>query len=132
MKFIPYICYEYLLSAKNSVLRVTLSRKTFTRSCFFPQIGSTEQEEECGFLFQQSDAPSHFSYEVQNALNVRFCNWWTGRGRPTPWPPWSPDLSPLDIFVGVYEVTFMQRKVKVKKLKLNLEQAMKVQRRLAG
>jgi len=88
--------------------------------CFFPQHDGNEQEEKGGggILFQQSGAPSHFSYEVRKALNVRICNWWTGRGRPTPWPPRSPDLSPLDIFVGIYEATFMQRKVKVKKAKV--------------
>jgi hypothetical protein len=92
--------------------------------CFFPQLDVIGEEEKGGgILFQQSGAPSHFSYEVQKALNVRICNWWIGRGRPTPWPPQSPGLSPLDIFVGICEVTSMQRKVK-----FNLEQAMKVQR----
>jgi len=99
--------------------------------CFFPQLDGNEEEEEGGgILFQQSGAPSHFSYEIQKTLNVRICNWWIGTGRPTPWPPQSPDLSPLDIFVGMYEVTFMQRKVKVKRVKFNLEQAMNVQRGL--
>jgi len=96
--------------SKEFSVGVTLSRKTFTWLCFFPQLDGTEQEEKegGGILFQQSGTPSHFSYEVQKALNVRICNWWIGRGRPTLWPPQSPDLSPMDIFVGIYEVTFMQ------------------------
>jgi hypothetical protein len=87
-KFIPYVRDPPV--SKEFSAGVTLSRNTFTWLHFFPQIDGLEQEEEeeeSGILFQQSGAPSHCSYETQNALNVRFCNWWIGIGRPTPWPP---------------------------------------------
>jgi hypothetical protein len=79
----------------------------------FPQIDGIE-EEEGGILFQQGGAPPHFSHEVRNVLNVKFPSWWIGRGRPSPWPPLSPDLSPLDIFCGdLYKIVFMQRKPEI-------------------
>ena len=35
-------------------------------------------------------------------LNVTFPNRWIGRGGPTPWPPRSPDITPLDLFLWRY------------------------------
>jgi hypothetical protein len=80
----------------------------------FPQINSIEQEGEGRVLFHQGSVPPDFSHEVRNALNVRFHSWWIGRGRPTQWPPRSPDLSVLDIFCGdLYKVAFMERKPEI-------------------
>jgi len=39
---------------------------------------------------------------VTDVLNKRFSNAWIGRGGPIPWPPRSPDLSPLDFFLWGY------------------------------
>jgi len=33
---------------------------------------------------------------------MRFPDAWIGRGGPIPWPPQSPDLSPLDFFLWGY------------------------------
>jgi len=46
----------------------------------------------------QDGAPPHFSCFVTEVLNERFPNAWIGRSGPIPWPPRSPDLSPLDFF----------------------------------
>ena len=35
-------------------------------------------------------------------LNETFPGAWIGRGGPIPWPPRSPDLSPLDFFLWGY------------------------------
>ena len=50
----------------------------------------------------QDGAPPHFSCFVTNVLNERFPDACIGRGGPIPWPPRSPDLSPLDFFPWGY------------------------------
>jgi len=35
-------------------------------------------------------------------LDATFPNRWIGRDDPTPWPPRSPDIAPLDFFLWVY------------------------------
>ena len=44
----------------------------------------------------QDGAPPHFSCFLTDVLNERSPDAWIGRGGPIPWPPRSPDLSPLD------------------------------------
>ena len=39
---------------------------------------------------------------MTDVLNERFPDPWIGRGGPIPWPPRSPDLSPLDFFLLGY------------------------------
>jgi hypothetical protein len=43
------------------------------------------------------------SLPVCGALNEKFPNVWIGRGGPIHWPPRSPDLTPMDFFVGIRE-----------------------------
>ena len=50
----------------------------------------------------QDGAPPHFSCFVTDVLNERFPDGWIGRGGPIPWPPRSPDLSPLYFFLWGY------------------------------
>ena len=50
----------------------------------------------------QDGAPPHFSCFVTDVLNKRFPDAWIGRGGPIPWPPRSPDLSPLHVFLWGY------------------------------
>jgi len=47
----------------------------------------------------QDGAPPHFSCFVTDVLNEIFPDTWIRRGVPIPWPPRSPDLSPLDFFL---------------------------------
>ncbi|GFT97666.1 transposase-like protein [Trichonephila clavipes] len=49
--------------------------------------------------FQQDGAPSHYARHVREHLDRTFPNRWIGRGCPVAWPPRSPDLSPLDLFL---------------------------------
>ena len=39
---------------------------------------------------------------VSQFLDAAFPNRWTGRDGPTPWPPRSPDITPLDFFLWGY------------------------------
>lgn len=52
---------------------------------------------------QHDGAPAHYSLDVRRYLNQTFGERWIGRGAPVAWPPRSPDLTPLDFFVGLYE-----------------------------
>jgi hypothetical protein len=51
-------------------------------------------------VFMQDGAPPHWSRAVRNWLSVTLPNRWMGRGSPNlPWPPYSPDLTPMDFFL---------------------------------
>lgn len=49
-------------------------------------------------IFQQDGAPAHSSNVVRDFLTEQYPRW-IGRTGPIPWPPRSPDLTPLDFFV---------------------------------
>lgn len=53
-------------------------------------------------MFQQDGAPPHWSLDVRTFLNDTFPQRWIGRGGPIPWPPRSPDITPLDFFLWGY------------------------------
>ncbi|PNF30260.1 hypothetical protein B7P43_G01232 [Cryptotermes secundus] len=48
---------------------------------------------------QHAGAPAHFSIVSRDYLDAAFHGCWIGRGGPEPWPPRTPDLTPLDYFV---------------------------------
>ena len=50
-------------------------------------------------IFQQDGAPPHWSLNVRQFLDEKFPGRWVGRDGPIPWPPRSPDLTPLDFFL---------------------------------
>lgn len=51
-------------------------------------------------VFMQDGAPPHWSLAVRNWLSNTFPNRWMGRSSPNlPWPPYSPDLTPMDFFL---------------------------------
>ncbi|KFM73496.1 hypothetical protein X975_18609, partial [Stegodyphus mimosarum] len=50
-------------------------------------------------FLQQDGAPPHWSTIIRSSLNDHFTGRWIGRGGPVPWPPRSPDITPLDIFL---------------------------------
>ena len=53
-------------------------------------------------VFQQDGAPPHWGSIVRDFLNETFPNQWIGRNGPTPWPPRSPDITPLDFLLWDY------------------------------
>ncbi|KAI5638961.1 hypothetical protein NE865_08413 [Phthorimaea operculella] len=52
-----------------------------------------------GMYYQHDGAPAHFSADVRAYLDRHYPSRWIGRGGPVPWPPRSPDLTPLDFFL---------------------------------
>lgn len=49
---------------------------------------------------QQDGAPPHYAVSVRNYLDRVFPARWIGRRGTIEWPPRSPDLTPLDFFMG--------------------------------
>ncbi|KAJ4448252.1 hypothetical protein ANN_10266 [Periplaneta americana] len=49
--------------------------------------------------FLYDGAPAHFSRTARRYLDRRFPDRWIGRSGPIPWPPRSPDLNPLDLYL---------------------------------
>lgn len=50
-------------------------------------------------VFQNDGCPGHWRIIVRDYLNNVFPNAWIGRDGPIPWPPRSPDLTPLDFYI---------------------------------
>jgi len=62
--------------------------------------------------YRHDRAPPHFSQVVRQYLNHKFPNRWTGCGSTQNWPPWSPDVNPLDYHVwGYIKASVCARKV---------------------
>ena len=53
-------------------------------------------------IFQQDGAPPHWGLHVHGFLYPTFPHRWIGRDGPIPWPPRSPDITPLDFFLWGY------------------------------
>ena len=68
---------------------------------FFPVFSGYSNQSE--LLFLQDGAPPHWAQRVRDWLNDHLANRWIGRGGPRdsniPWPPRSPDLTPMDFIV---------------------------------
>ncbi|KFM70121.1 hypothetical protein X975_02734, partial [Stegodyphus mimosarum] len=61
----------------------------------FPQLEELPPD----VFLQQDGAPPHWGTIVRSSLNDHFTGRWIGRGSPIPWPPRSPDITPLDFFL---------------------------------
>jgi len=62
----------------------------------------TSEEFQPWIIFQQDGAPPHWGSYVLRFLDAALPNRWIGRDGPTPWPPRSPDITPLDFFLWGY------------------------------
>lgn len=51
---------------------------------------------------QHDGAPTHYALVVRRYLNSQCRNGWIGRGGTIQWPPRSPGLNPLDLFLWGY------------------------------
>jgi hypothetical protein len=60
------------------------------------------EQEGAEVIFQHDGAPSHYSATVHEFLDAIFPQLWIGRGGWLPWPPCSPDLTPLDFYFWGY------------------------------
>ncbi|KFM63304.1 Transposable element Tcb1 transposase, partial [Stegodyphus mimosarum] len=61
----------------------------------FPQL----EELQPHVFLQQDGAPPHWGTIVRSSLNDHFTGRRIGRGGPIPWPPRSPDITPLNFFL---------------------------------
>ncbi|KFM59228.1 hypothetical protein X975_23270, partial [Stegodyphus mimosarum] len=61
----------------------------------FPQL----EELQPHVFLQQDGAPPHWDTIVRSSWKDHFTGRWIGRGGPIPWPPRSPDITPLDFFL---------------------------------
>ena len=68
------------------------------KSYVVPQLDSLQPT----VIFQQDGAPPHWGLTVRKFLNDKFPDLWIGRDGPIPWPPRSPDITPMDFFVWGY------------------------------
>jgi hypothetical protein len=62
----------------------------------------TSEEFQPQVVLQQDGTLPHWGLLVRQFLDATFSNRWTGRDGPTPWPPRSPDITPLDFFLWGY------------------------------
>ena len=53
-------------------------------------------------IIQQDGAPLHWGLAIRQLLNDTFPERWIGRDGPIPWPPRSPDITPLEFFLWGY------------------------------
>jgi hypothetical protein len=49
--------------------------------------------------YMHDGAPANCSRAVRDVLSNNYHDRWIGRGGPTAWPPWSPDLHHLDFYL---------------------------------
>ena len=68
---------------------------------FYPAFCNLPNASELHFM--QDGAPPHWSHQVRDWLNENLADRWIGRGGPRdsniPWPPRSPDLTPMDFYL---------------------------------
>jgi len=62
----------------------------------------TSEEFHPCIIFLQDGALPHWGSHVRRFLDAAFLDRWIGRDGPTPWPPRSPDITPLDFFLWRY------------------------------
>ena len=59
--------------------------------------------------FQHDGAPEHFSHAIREHLDQTHSEKWIRRDGSTPWPPRSPDLTPLDFFLRGHTKNFVYK-----------------------
>ena len=71
------------------------------RDKFYPEFQALQDSSR--LLLMQDGAPPHWAKSVRNWMNVHLPDRWIGRGNANdenvPWPPRSPDLTPMDFFL---------------------------------
>ena len=85
-------------------------------------VASQLEELQPDVFFQQDGAPPYWGVDVCRFLDETFPNRWIGRDGPIPWPPRSPDITPLDYFFWgfVKEKVFNTRVCGLDELKVRI------------
>jgi len=92
------VCVVHLLVwIINRHTKYRVSTKSFPDYKYLLQetLRCTSEEFQHWIIFQQYGAPPHWGSDVRRFLDAIFPNRWIGRDGPTPWPPRSPDITPL-------------------------------------
>lgn len=77
-------------------------------------------------IFMQDGAPPHWALTVRGWLTMTFPNRWMGRSSPNlPWPPNSPDLTPMDFFLWgwVKDRVYRSQMTNCNELRIRIEEA---------
>lgn len=93
-----------------------------------PFLDNLPLNERWSFYFQQDGAPPHFTLPVREYLSQLLPRHWIGRRGPIEWPPRSPDLTPLDVFLWGH----LKSKVYVTKPSTVEELQINIQREIRG
>ena len=100
------VIWRHWLASPYSALQLQGGHKVFswkqtfiTRELYVaPQL----KEFQAWIILQQDGAPPHWGSHICQFLDVTFPHRWIGRDCRTPWPPWSPDITPLGFFLWGY------------------------------
>jgi len=95
---------QYLRKYRISIKSFPIYIYHFSK-CLPGHVGTlrcTSEEFQPWIIFQQDGAPPHWGSHVRRFLAATFPNRWIGKDGPTPWPPRSPDITPLDFFLWGY------------------------------
>jgi hypothetical protein len=65
--------------------------------CLLPQL-----EDQPDLVFLHDGAPPHWACIFREFLNMHFPGRWVGGDGSIPWPPYSPDITPLGFFLWGY------------------------------
>ena len=85
----PFICFFFVEDTVTSTIYIDV-----LEGFAFSEIEDLQPN----VIFQQDSAPPRWTLVVQAVLNEKFPGRWNGRDGSTAWPPWSPDIAPLDLF----------------------------------
>lgn len=87
------------------------------------QLFTLPQIENEDLIFQQDGAPPHYAQIVREFLDQHFSRRWIGRGGWKPWPPRSPDLSPMDFYFWghVKQYVYSEHIVNIRHLKQRIQ-----------
>jgi len=101
-----YSCHVFLSVRSltlihSGIYRVSIKSFPAYKHLLTRKLRGTPQSEEFQpwIIFQQDGASPHWGSHLRRFLDATFPNTWIGRDGPTPWPPRSPDITPLDFFL---------------------------------
>ncbi|KMQ83178.1 hypothetical protein RF55_20704 [Lasius niger] len=86
----PYFLPETLNAARFT---------DFLENNFFNYLEDIPLQQRIKMWFQLDGCPAHYGRTTRAWLDINYPQRWIGRGGVVPWPPRSPDLTPMDFFV---------------------------------
>jgi len=87
-----------LFRRESKIIQVENSLSLITNIYYEKTLRCTSEEFQPWKIFQQDDARPKWGSHVRRSLDATFPNRWIGRDGPKPWPPGSPDITPLITF----------------------------------